>query len=256
MITNEKLLEIAQAQKCRIGIGSKSETKTISESIKKCRSSGLGKIEIFPDSKSLIDALNKGLIDAVVRGNLPAKKFVDNIKSNYQIDELMRINLLQTADKKTFILAPVGIDEGSNVEQKIELIKRSTEWLKLFGDQEQIAILSGGRAEDLGRSLNVDQTIDDAERITEYLNNHGLKCKNFGILIEDAIKESNIIIVPDGIIGNFIFRTLYHLGNGDSIGAPILNVPDVIIDTSRTKNDYSSAIILAAAYFNKIGVEK
>ena len=59
------------------------------------------------------------------------------------------------------------------------------------------------------------------------------------ILIEQAIADrANVIIAPEGIAGNLIYRTLIHLGAGRSYGAVYLlfyNNHDrkIIIDCSR-----------------------
>ncbi len=67
------------------------------------------------------------------------------------------------------------------------------------------------------------------------------------ILIEDAVVEHSIIIAPDGISGNLIFRTLALLGGGRAHGAPVANLSRIFVDTSRASSDYSNAIFLAAA---------
>jgi predicted methyltransferase MtxX (methanogen marker protein 4) len=67
------------------------------------------------------------------------------------------------------------------------------------------------------------------------------------ILIEDAAKTCGLIIAPDGICGNLIFRTLTFLGAGHGHGAPVLNIPVIFVDTSRASPDYTNALSLAAA---------
>ena len=54
------------------------------------------------------------------------------------------------------------------------------------------------------------------------------------ILIEKAIDDkSNLIIAPNGISGNLIYRTLVHLGGGKAYGAIYMDIGHIIIDTSR-----------------------
>ena len=52
----------------------------------------------------------------------------------------------------------------------------------------------------LGRMDEVDRTIKNAESAANELNKRGLRSKHAEILIEDAVKECNIIIAPDGIL--------------------------------------------------------
>ena len=75
----------------------------------------------------------------------------------------------------------------------------------------------------------------------------GIQAQHYGILLEDAFKKSNIVIPPDGIMGNLIFRTLHFLGGAKSVGAPVVNIDKVFVDTSRAKKDYSTSIALASA---------
>jgi putative methanogen marker protein 4 len=250
MINYDNLLNWALEKECKIGIGQNTINETVKISIKKCHSLGFNSIQTYSESKQLLDDLSNQKINCAVRGTLPAKIIMNDIKSKFNIDNLIRVALLQTANKKMFILAPVGIDEGTTIDYKLEIIKYAVKWLGLFNIKAKIAILSGGRKDDVGRWEGVDKTISEARELEDKLRSSKLDIKNFGICLEDAIEFSNIVIVPDGIIGNYIFRTLYHLGQGDSIGAPILNIPEIFIDTSRTKHDYCSAMVLAAANYN------
>jgi len=60
-----------------------------------------------------------------------------------------------------------------------------------------------------------------------------------------------MIIGPDGISGNLIFRTLHFLGEGRALGAVVLNIDRVFVDTSRAKGSYVDSIALASALVGK-----
>ncbi|HJJ36554.1 MAG TPA: phosphotransacetylase, partial [Methanocorpusculum sp.] len=107
---------------------------------------------------------------------------------------------------------------------------------------ETAVILAGGRTGDVGRHPSVDRSILDAKEVCEKTG------AVFGeILIEDAVKSgAGIIIAPDGISGNLIFRTLALLGNGYGHGAPIINLPDIFVDSSRASSDYSTILTCTA----------
>jgi len=75
----------------------------------------------------------------------------------------------------------------------------------------------------------------------------GFNVEHCQILIEDAIKVKNLIIAPDGISGNIIFRTMHLVDGCVSMGAPILNLDKVFVDTSRAKRCYVDSIALASA---------
>lgn len=196
--------------------------------------------------KKLVELLVVGEIDGAVRGTLSATKTLLELKESLNIKKLYRVALLETADGKPFFLAPVGIDEGNSVDDKIELIRRGAEHFRRFGIEAKVGILSGGRFEDAGRDEHVDKTLAEAELVTKKVCEMGINAKNYSILIEDAIAEANFIIAPDGISGNLIFRTLVFLGGGYGHGAPVL-MDKVFVDTSRVGGHYTRAIMLASA---------
>ncbi len=212
----------------------------------KATGTGLEVIHSSEASRTLVELLASGDIDGAVRGTLSATKTLSMLKKSFGMKRLYRVALLETAGGIPFFLAPVGIDEGSSVDDKIELVKRGVEHIGRLGIEAKVGILSGGRFEDVGRDKNVDRTLRDAEIVTKELCDAGINATNYSILIEDAIEEVNFIIAPDGISGNLIFRTLVFLGGGHGYGAPVL-MEKVFVDTSRVKEDAGRAIMLASA---------
>ena len=115
-----------------------------------------------------------------------------------------------------------------------------------------ISILSGGRKGDIGRNADVDLSIRNAEKTVAKLKERypSLDISHDEILIENAVKnECNLIIAPNGISGNLIYRTLVHLGGGKAYGAIYMNLEKVIIDTSRVGelSEIQGAFLLALA---------
>ena len=206
-------------------------------------------LEIIHSDKpevELVDRLVDGRIDAAVRGTLGATKTLGYLKSVLGVSRLERLALLTTADGVPFFLVPVGIDEGNSVADRVDLVSKSVNAIRRFGITEKVAVLSGGRFEDAGRSEIVDQSLADGEVVTGMLCELGIDAKHYGILIEDAIRDANVLVAPDGITGNLIFRTLVFLGGGGGFGAPVL-ADLVFVDTSRVKVKFSDAIMLASA---------
>jgi predicted methyltransferase MtxX (methanogen marker protein 4) len=68
-----------------------------------------------------------------------------------------RLSLLALPDW-SFFLAPVGIDEGDSISDRLNLAVQGAKYLESMGVEAQVSILSGGRLEDLGRSDRVDRT--------------------------------------------------------------------------------------------------
>jgi putative methanogen marker protein 4 len=189
---------------------------------------------------SLVADLMAGHIDAAVRGTLPANTTLTTLKNASGVQRLERAALLETARGERFFLAPVGVDEGWEIGERIELARKAQEMAVRFGLPGRIGVLSGGRAGDIGRHPAVDRSLADAELVARMTGG-----VHYQILIEDAVRDCGVIIAPDGISGNLIFRTLIFLGSGRGHGAPVLNINRIFVDTSRATPDYANAIRLA-----------
>jgi putative methanogen marker protein 4 len=199
-------------------------------------------LESSHPEQAMIDDLMAGRIDAAVRGTLPSNATLKALKIAEGVDHLERIALLETFQGKKFLLTPVGVDEGWTVAEKLELIRKGKNIAKRFGLPEKTGVLSGGRLGDVGRHRQVDASMAEAELVARLSDS--VHCE---ILIEDAIKTCGLIIAPDGISGNLIFRTLTFLGNGYGHGAPVVNISRIFVDTSRASPNYSNALLLAAS---------
>ncbi|MDO9324650.1 MAG: methanogenesis marker protein Mmp4/MtxX [Methanoregula sp.] len=201
---------------------------------------GVSVAESAHPEQALVDDLMAGRIDAAVRGTLPANATLKALKKAAGVDHLERIALLETVHGKKFLFAPVGVDEGWTVEQKIDLIKKGRIIAEKFGLPKKVGILSGGRLGDIGRHPNVDASIADAEMVARL--GDATHCE---ILIEDAVETCGLIIAPDGISGNLVFRTLVFLGGGYGHGAPVVNISRIFVDSSRASPNYANALLLA-----------
>ncbi|MBN1193905.1 MAG: methanogenesis marker protein Mmp4/MtxX [Methanomicrobiaceae archaeon] len=193
----------------------------------------------------MVSDLAAGRIDAAVRGTLPASSTLSALKEASGVDHLERVALLETAYGVRFLLAPVGVDEGWTVAQKVALIAKAQNLARRIGIDDSVAVLSGGRIGDIGRQLQVDRSLADGELVARLTSSVHAE-----ILIEDAVGSHGVIIAPDGISGNLIFRTLVFIGNGAAHGAPVVNIDKIFVDSSRASLNYSNAILLAASLAN------
>jgi len=200
--------------------------------------------------QTLIELLVGGTIDAAVRGTVSARKLLHHLKAKTGAKQLCRSALLSTALGKQFFLLPVGIDEGASILARARLVTETAKVLTSLHVQPKVGVLSGGRSEDKGRTKAVDQTLADAQTLTDKLQRVGIDAVNYNILVEDAIESSNILVAPDGITGNLIFRTLVFLGGGHGHGAPFFGIPYIVIDTSRSGAAFGDGIIMAGALCN------
>ena len=197
----------------------------------------------------LMDLLLQRKVDAAVRGSLNASGIMGRLREDYP--EMNRASIIEVKGYK-FLLAPVGIDEGDTLERKVQIISQVAEFLKKIGIKPKIGILSGGRPQDRGRSHKIDASLDEAEELTR-ITMDKYPVKHHFILIEEALAEgANLILAPDGICGNLIFRSLVLVGSGKSFGAVTLGIDEIFIDTSRSQNKEGDlrALKLAAYLVN------
>ncbi|MCQ1535903.1 methyltransferase [Methanosarcina sp. KYL-1] len=204
-------------------------------------------IDTEDPEKALSDLLVSRQVDAAIRGTAKASGALSELKQALGMKKVCRLALLLTVDGTPFFLAPVGIDEGNSIADKLRMISLGAEHIRRFGIEPAVGVLSGGRMGDIGRDRRVDRTLADGELVTRRALEMGINAKHHTILIEDAIKESNFILAPDGISGNLIFRTIAFLGGGDGLGAPVLMDDYVFVDTSRVGGHFTKAIMLASA---------
>jgi len=196
--------------------------------------------------EALVGDLMGGEIDAAVRGSLPSSGTLRALKAAAGVDRLLRIAILSTRKGQKFLLAPVGVDEGWTVAEKLELVRRGRDLAARFGLPGEVALLSGGRLGDVGRHPAVDRTLADAELVARLTG-----AVHREILIEEAIGSAGMILAPDGISGNLIFRTLVHLGEGQAHGAPVVNIGRIFVDSSRASPDYANALVTASMLAEK-----
>ncbi len=141
-------------------------------------------------------------------------------------------------DEYEFLLSPVGIDEGTNVEERFKITKHCIDFLKKVDKKPKIAILAEGREDDFGRGSEVSNSIKESKKLTKLIKEQtDEEVENYFILIEKAINsKANIIIAPNGRVGNIIFRTLVLLNSWPSHGAITFGIDRVYIDTSRDQS--------------------
>ncbi len=201
-------------------------------------------VVLAESEEELLNLLLDGDVSAAVRGSLSASHLLSGLRESYP--QLCRASYLES-NGHNFLLAPVGIDEGDTIKQKMRIIHYGAQFLEKLGIEPNVAILSGGRPQDKGRSSRIDSSIKDAQKLTMITRNK-YRVKHYFILIEDAVSDgANLIMAPDGICGNLIFRSLVFVGSIKSHGAVTLGIKEIFIDTSRSQNEegYLRALKLA-----------
>lgn len=203
-------------------------------------------IKLIHNDNDLVKAIMDDKIDAVVRGSLAASGVIKEVKKHFP--EISRATYVN-GNCHEFLLSPVGIDEGNTIEDKLKIAINCGEFLKKLDKKPKIAILADGRKGDYGRSEKISKSIDESEELTRLIKeNTDFEVKNYYILIEQALNDNcNVIIAPDGIIGNIIFRTLILVNSWPSCGAITFGINGIYIDTSRdqTVEGYLRSLIFA-----------
>ncbi len=245
MLTAERFIGEVRTDRL-VGIGDGGDGRASASAVK-AEAMGICRCRVYTDGEAMVKDLTSGRIDAAVRGTLPAGATMAGLRKAFDLDRVLRMAIMQPQDRGLFFLAPVGIDEGWTVDERVELALLGSRLMVRMGMKHRVAVLSGGRLDDRGRNAVVDRSLDDAEAVTALLVTEGIDAYHAEILIESAADEANMIIAPDGISGNLVFRTLHFLGGGRALGAPVLNMDRVFIDTSRVKEDFIDSLALAAS---------
>ena len=207
-------------------------------------------VESDEPSSEILNYLKNNQISSVVRGNLGSTKFLLGLQSILKILEINRLALLETFTGYQFFFGPVGIDECNDFDSKVLFVNKAIKEIEALNLEPKVSILSGGRIGDIGRNNKVDSSIEEAQKVVDHFRdkNSPLMIEHSEILIENAIaKKTNLIIAPDGITGNLIYRTLVHLGGGKAYGAIYMDIERAIVDTSRVGDisEIRGALILA-----------
>jgi putative methanogen marker protein 4 len=202
--------------------------------------------------KDLARLLADDEIEGAVRGNLPAGRTMRALAEQFNVP-VRRLALLELSGW-AFLLGPVGIDEGETVQDRLGLVLEGAKLLQDMGVAPKAAVLSGGRMEDLGRCERVDRSLAEGELIAARAQEAGLQARHKGILIESC-RGDDIVIAPDGISGNLIFRTMLLLCGAQSYGAPVL-MDKIFIDSSRARTGFDGPVMLASAMARLRGKKK
>ena len=204
-------------------------------------------LKLIYRDKDMVQAVLDDKIHGVVRGSLPASNIMKELKAVYpNITRATYVN----GDEYEFLLTPVGIDEGETVEDRLDIVKNCIDFLKRLGKTPKIAVLAEGRKDDFGRGPEVSQSITDSEKLTELIKEkNDEEVENYYILVEKAIKDGcNVIVAPNGRVGNIIFRTLVLLNSWPSYGAITFGMDKIYIDTSRDQSIEGYVRSLTLAY--------
>ncbi len=84
-------------------------------------------VELVNSAEEFIEAIKEDRGQGYVRGSLGSWKIMAELKKKY--GEFYRVSCVEVKGHK-FFLAPVGIDEGDNLEQKLQIIEYGIQFLE------------------------------------------------------------------------------------------------------------------------------
>ena len=241
----EGLLALGCRSGVRIGIGLPDDALSATRSALRAMGCGVELVR-FEEPVGLVRALEQSDVDAAVRGTMGSAEAVEALIHSFDIQGVMRTAVLATAQDRPFLLAPVGIDEGRTPDDRLGLVRATIDYMGYAGWRPSIAVLSKGRPDDAHRGEDIRRSLEEGEEIAGILRSEGLDAQHYSILVERAVLERDFLVAPDGVSGNLMFRSMHFVGGGRAYGAPIVNIPEVFVDTSRAKRDFVEPVLLAA----------
>ena len=84
-------------------------------------------LKLIYSDEDLVKAVLDDKVDSVVRGSLPASNIMKELKETYP--DIARATYVN-GDEHEFLLSPVGIDEGTSVEERFKIVENCINFLK------------------------------------------------------------------------------------------------------------------------------
>lgn len=200
-------------------------------------------------------------IDGIVRGTVDDFKTFEayrNLIGMKMGQDTGELGLVQDAHGRQFFISQASNPYGWTREQK----RRDCATVVRFMQHELdvkpvIGFITGVRQatyhrrkharSGVQRQLNL--TYEDAEYLAAYFCRRGVKAKNYAIEIETALNQGcNVIVPPNGMVGNQIFRSLAFLGGGKLLMCPRINLAHPYEDNSRNETDFENHVRFLAAW--------
>lgn len=238
----------------RVAMGSAREGDAADLTATRARETGLGPVQVIRDPEELVEAVVGGHVDAAIRGTLPSHQVLPALNEATGAPSAMRAALMEVEGGRALWLTPVGIDEGGDMAQRWSLLKAVIGLATGLGWEPRVAVMSMGRTEDGGRGELIAASQRECEALRSAAEAEGVEATCVGIQLERAVEGSNIVLAPDGVTGNLVFRALHLVSGHRSWGAVAMGVaPLVFVDTSREKSDYLGPLHLARALAGPAG---
>lgn len=269
----QKAEALCELGKPRIGFGLMEPDEEILESLRESTKYasiilvGPQAIEVVHDfEKQLSDnpeemlaaMLAGGNVEGIVRGTLDGTKTYDSYLS--QTGEVQDVNLclLETPLGHQFFSSPINNVDGWEKEERLRFAVHIGEFLRSWGIEPRLALITGVRHETYERKMHISEGIvgemnkiyEETEWILGELTERGFRAKNWAIDSTLAIESGyNALIWPNGLVGNQVARMLMVCG-GNVLSSMRLGLSRPYEENSRTEKDYEFHIKWLVAMIN------
>jgi len=245
-----RIEHLSRHSSATVGIGRAERGDATDLTVKLATEAGLGRLTVYEEPRALVKALACHEVDAAVRGTLGADDVLRHLKEATGRRSPGRAALIELGDgDEAFLLAPVGIDEGTTLAHRWRLLEACARTVRALGDEPTVMVMSKGRPEDGDRARWIARSLEEARALVARAGREGIHAEVADILIERALGRCNVLVAPDGVTGNLTFRLLHYVGGHDAWGALALHLMPglVYVDTSRDKRDFLGAVRWAMA---------
>ena len=275
----EKIIrERIKLGKPKIGFGLKEPNKEVLKSLVKSKKyaeiilvgpkainsvKGFQKIISEEPEKELAKILFNEEVEGIIRGTIDDFKTFEAYSAligKEKAKEMIELALMKDFYGRQFFVSQGSNPFGWTKEEKIKDCEGIIRFMKAELDiKPKIGLITGVRHETYARKKEIkegvqgilNQTYEDAEFVVDYFTKKGIDVKNYTIEIETALNEGcNIIVPPNGMVGNQIFRTLAFLGGGSLLTGSRANLPHPYEDNSRGETDFETHIRWLVAWIN------
>jgi predicted methyltransferase MtxX (methanogen marker protein 4) len=244
----DRISRMSEEAEVSVAIGSAQEGDGADLTAARAVESGLGPVTVHREPEALVRRLVEGGADVAIRGTLSSHDVLPLLRDASGVADAMRVALMDLGGGRTFLLAPVGIDEGRDMAERWSLLQGAIGLARDLGWEPRVAVMSMGRSEDRDRGEAIALSHRECEALRSAAEAEGAEAVCTGIQLERAVEGHNVVMAPDGVTGNLVFRALHLVSGHESWGAVAMGLaPLIFVDTSREKTDYLGALHLARA---------
>lgn len=224
---------------------------------------GFQKIISQEPEKDLATMLFDKKFEGIVRGTIDDFKTFEAYQvliGQEKTKEMIELGLMEDFYGRQFFISRGSNPLGWSKEEKIKDCEGIIKFMKAeLGIKPKIGFITGVRHETYERKKEIkegvqkilNQTYEDANSIIDYFTKQGIEAKNYAIEIETALKDGcNIVVPPNGMVGNQIFRTLVLIGGGKLLTGSRANLLHPYEDNSRSETDFEPHIKWLVAWIN------